>query len=475
MQVAATAVDLVQVATDLEAVGRAHDGLRQPGAEGVRLGRVVRIGRLRIAATAPRTQRPRSRPRARRYRGPGHTRADRGRRAGGWCTVALPLEALRRGRGRSPPGRGCSLSEHARCLARPRCEQVRLLGIEVGESERPRARRGALGVRRGSSGRCRAPGRPRTRGETPRRRRRGAGAPRGPRQPALGCWLAPTRRASARAVRPTRRRCRRRRRRASPCRPRRAGGRRRAAASPPRDENGPVFVREAREIVEGAADEHVVGRAAGPARPQPGDGGRATEPALEPTRRGRAASRGDASAPRRRVTSSGASCANGSPSDDAVEHECRQRRRRMVLRERLVQHSNPGQPPARCDDPDPQGRRAVERGILVRGESHSAASPFIIGARPGGPPVESGPVQTAGWRITEDGRGPLLTGAARCRADRCDGVRDLRAADPGAMQDSSSKRTAGRVLRRLGALEGGPADGEPLRPPAPERGRASRW
>ena len=48
-------------------------------------------------------------------------------------------------------------------------------------------------------------------------------------------------------------------------------------------------------------------------------------------------------------------------------------------------------------------------------------------------------------------------GAARCRASRCDRLRGLLRRFGAATQDGSSRRTAGRVLRRLGALEGGSA------------------
>jgi GT2 family glycosyltransferase len=78
-------------------------------------------------------------------------------------------------------------------------------------------------------------------------------------------------------------------------------------------------------------------------------------------------------------------------------------------------------------------------------------------------------VQTAGWRITEDERGPLLQGprgVVRVDATVAAVFGGDSARDAGRLVQS----TAGRVLRRLGALEGGPADGEPLRPPAAEQG-----
>jgi GT2 family glycosyltransferase len=87
----------------------------------------------------------------------------------------------------------------------------------------------------------------------------------------------------------------------------------------------------------------------------------------------------------------------------------------------------------------------------------------------GCPPVESGPVQTAGWRITGDERGPLLQGPrglVRVDATVAAVFEGNVATHAGRLVQS----TAGRVLRRLGALEGGPADGEPPRPQAPEQG-----
>jgi N-acetylglucosaminyl-diphospho-decaprenol L-rhamnosyltransferase len=78
-------------------------------------------------------------------------------------------------------------------------------------------------------------------------------------------------------------------------------------------------------------------------------------------------------------------------------------------------------------------------------------------------------VQTAGWRITEDERGPLLQGPrGRVRTDPT-----VAAIFDGHTPHDAGRlvqQTAGRVLRRLGALEPGPGDGEPLRPPAPETG-----
>ena len=62
---------------------------------------------------------------------------------------------------------------------------------------------------------------------------------------------------------------------------------------------------------------------------------------------------------------------------------------------------------------------------------------------------------------------------SRGRAVSCGWMRPLprsSAAIRRATRDASSRATAGRVLRRLGALEPGPGDGEPLRPPAPEQG-----
>ena len=145
----------------------------------------------------------------------------------------------------------------------------------------------------------------------------------------------------------------------------------------------------------------------------------------------------------------------------------------MVLCERLVQRPHPGQPPPRRDDPDPQGRQAVERGFLVRGRSHSAANPSIIGACPGRPPIESGPVQTAGWRITEDERGPLLQGPrGLVRVDST-----VAAIFEGRSPHDAGRlvqRTAGRVLRRLGALEGGRATASRRGRRRRRTGRASR-
>ena len=78
-------------------------------------------------------------------------------------------------------------------------------------------------------------------------------------------------------------------------------------------------------------------------------------------------------------------------------------------------------------------------------------------------------MQTAGWRITEDERGPLLQGPrGRVRIDST-----VAAIFDGRTPHDAGRlvqQTAGRVLRRLGALEPGPGDGEPLRPPAPETG-----
>jgi N-acetylglucosaminyl-diphospho-decaprenol L-rhamnosyltransferase len=78
-------------------------------------------------------------------------------------------------------------------------------------------------------------------------------------------------------------------------------------------------------------------------------------------------------------------------------------------------------------------------------------------------------VQTAGWRITEDERGPLLQGPRGLV--RVDGT--VAAVFGGGSATDAGRlvqQTASRVLRRLGALAGDVADGEPVRPPAPERG-----
>ncbi|MDX6600725.1 MAG: hypothetical protein QOE87_4612 [Gaiellales bacterium] len=78
-------------------------------------------------------------------------------------------------------------------------------------------------------------------------------------------------------------------------------------------------------------------------------------------------------------------------------------------------------------------------------------------------------METAGWRITEDARGPLLQGPrGLVRVDATvAAVFDGRTAkDAGRLV----QRTAQHVLRRLGALERGPGDGEPSRPQAPESG-----
>jgi N-acetylglucosaminyl-diphospho-decaprenol L-rhamnosyltransferase len=78
-------------------------------------------------------------------------------------------------------------------------------------------------------------------------------------------------------------------------------------------------------------------------------------------------------------------------------------------------------------------------------------------------------VQTAGWRITEDERGPLLQGPrGLVRVDSTVAA----VFGGGSAQDAGRlvQSTAARVLRRLGALEADPGDGEPPRPPAPEAG-----
>lgn len=78
-------------------------------------------------------------------------------------------------------------------------------------------------------------------------------------------------------------------------------------------------------------------------------------------------------------------------------------------------------------------------------------------------------MQTAGWRITEDQRGPLLQGPRGVvRVDAT--VSAVFCGDSVSDAGRLVRSTAGRVLRRLGALEGGSADGEPRRPPAPEQG-----
>jgi N-acetylglucosaminyl-diphospho-decaprenol L-rhamnosyltransferase len=78
-------------------------------------------------------------------------------------------------------------------------------------------------------------------------------------------------------------------------------------------------------------------------------------------------------------------------------------------------------------------------------------------------------VQTAGWRITEDERGPLLEGPrGLVRVDPT--VAAVFAGRTALDAGRLVQRTAERVLRRLGALEREPGDGEPLRPPAPEQG-----
>jgi N-acetylglucosaminyl-diphospho-decaprenol L-rhamnosyltransferase len=78
-------------------------------------------------------------------------------------------------------------------------------------------------------------------------------------------------------------------------------------------------------------------------------------------------------------------------------------------------------------------------------------------------------VQTAGWRITEDERGPLLQGPrGLVRVDST--VAAVFAGGSATDAGRLVQRTAGRVLRRLGALEGDATDGEPPRPPAPEEG-----
>ncbi len=78
-------------------------------------------------------------------------------------------------------------------------------------------------------------------------------------------------------------------------------------------------------------------------------------------------------------------------------------------------------------------------------------------------------MQTGTWRITEDERGPLLQGPrGRVRIDST-----VAAVFEGKTPPDAGRlveRTVGRVLRRIGALEPGPLDGEPLRPPAPEAG-----
>ena len=78
-------------------------------------------------------------------------------------------------------------------------------------------------------------------------------------------------------------------------------------------------------------------------------------------------------------------------------------------------------------------------------------------------------MQAAGWRITEDERGPLLQGPRG--PVRVDGT-VAAVFGGGAVSDAGRlvQRTTERVLRRLGALERGPDDGEPERPPAPESG-----
>ena len=86
-----------------------------------------------------------------------------------------------------------------------------------------------------------------------------------------------------------------------------------------------------------------------------------------------------------------------------------------------------------------------------------------------GPPIESRLVQAAGWRITEDERGPLLQGPrGLVRVDAT--VAAVFSGSPVTDAGRIVQHTAGRVLRRLGALEREPVDGEPLRPPAPEQG-----
>jgi GT2 family glycosyltransferase len=79
------------------------------------------------------------------------------------------------------------------------------------------------------------------------------------------------------------------------------------------------------------------------------------------------------------------------------------------------------------------------------------------------------PVQSAGWSITEDGRGPLLQGprgAVRVDSTIAEIFEGHTPRDAGRLVQVSARR----VLRRLGALEAQPGDGEPLRPPAPETG-----
>ena len=225
MQVAAATVDLVEIAADLEAIGRAHDGLREPGTEGFGFGRVIRIGRLRVAARAP------------EHDGlavelahhvvaeqPAGEAIEAVRQVTG-DALAVPLEPIR-----VLPAdlreAGMLAQQHARCLAGPSGQQVRLLGIEVGEPQCPGARSAALGrveipagaaVRRIDHAGVR---------ETRPRRRRAADAPRAPpasprRSPAP---TSPGVRGRSRS----RRRSRRRRHRAWPCRRRRDGARRRA-------------------------------------------------------------------------------------------------------------------------------------------------------------------------------------------------------------------------------------------------------
>jgi GT2 family glycosyltransferase len=75
----------------------------------------------------------------------------------------------------------------------------------------------------------------------------------------------------------------------------------------------------------------------------------------------------------------------------------------------------------------------------------------------------------AGWRITEDERGPLLQGPrGLVRVDST--VAAVFSGTPVTDAGRIVQRSAGRVLRRLGALEREPGDGEPVRPLAPERG-----